>query len=80
VGGAIISNEVDDDIENMAHVALTLLCEHNLADTSITLFPIQNQDEPEWQQHLEAMCDPTGQHYSPNAAQMAKYARYLFNL
>jgi hypothetical protein len=47
--GAIISNDVDDAVEKMAHVALTTFCERSLtmtADTSLALFPIHNQEEP----------------------------------
>jgi hypothetical protein len=50
--GAIIGSEIDDTIEKMVHVALTSLYELSLTattDTPITLFPIHNQDEPEWQ-------------------------------
>jgi hypothetical protein len=81
--GAVGVSEVDDTIENMAHFALTSLCEHNLAataDTLIALFLIHNHEEPEWQQHHEAMCELTSSHFSTVWAQMAKYSRYLFNL
>jgi hypothetical protein len=50
--GAVVGSEIDDAIEKMAHVALTSLYERSLtstADTLIMLFPIHNQDEPEWQ-------------------------------
>jgi hypothetical protein len=81
--GAIIGSEVDDAVEKIAHVALTSLCERSLAtttDTPIALFLIHNQDELEWQQHHEAMCDLTIPHFSAGWVQMAKYSRYLFNL
>jgi hypothetical protein len=45
--GAVVGSEVDDTIEKMAHMALILLCERSLADTSIALFPIRDQDDPE---------------------------------
>jgi hypothetical protein len=64
-------------------VALTSLCERSLATTAnmpIALFLIQNQDEPEWQQHHEAVCDLTSPHYSTGSVEMARYSRYLFNL
>jgi hypothetical protein len=67
----------------MVHVALTSQCKHSLAATAdmpIALFPIWNQDEPEWLQCLEAMCDLTSLNYSASAAQMSKYVRYLSNL
>jgi hypothetical protein len=46
---AIIVSEVDDVVEKMASVALIALCEQRLtdtADTSITLFLIRSQEEP----------------------------------
>jgi hypothetical protein len=46
--GAIISNEVDNAVEKMAHVALTSLCKYSLAvttDKPLALFPIHNQEE-----------------------------------
>jgi hypothetical protein len=67
----------------MAHVALTALCELRLtdiADMLIALFPIHSQEEPEWQQRLEVVCDLTSPHSSASLAQMAKYMWYLFNL
>jgi hypothetical protein len=81
--GAVIGREINDAIEKMAHVALTLLCESSLtatADTPIALFPIQNQDEPEWQQCHETVCDITSPLFSTGSTEMAKYSRYLFNL
>jgi hypothetical protein len=51
--GVIISNEVDDAIEKIAHMALTSLCECSLTatvDTPLALFLIFNQEEPERQQ------------------------------
>jgi hypothetical protein len=43
--GFIVSSEPDTGIEVMAHIALTFLCEDNLAPTvalPITLLPIRN--------------------------------------
>jgi hypothetical protein len=47
--GTVIGNEIDDTIEQMAHVALTSLCESRLAAIAaipITLFLIHNQGYP----------------------------------
>jgi hypothetical protein len=44
----------------MVHIALTSLCEDHLVATAalpIVLLPIRNQENPVWQQCLEAMCD-----------------------
>jgi hypothetical protein len=43
--GAVISNDVDDTFEKMAHMALMTLCERSLAvtaDTPFALFPIRS--------------------------------------
>jgi hypothetical protein len=59
------------------------LCERCLtdtADTSISLFLICDQEEPERHQHLEATCDLTRLQFSARWAHMAKYIQYLFNL
>jgi hypothetical protein len=81
--GAVIHNGVDDVVENMAHVALTSLCECSLAvtvDTWLALFPIHKQEQPEWQQRHEAMCDITSQQFSFRCSHLAKYTWYFFNL
>jgi hypothetical protein len=47
----IIDSELDDTVEQTAHVALTSLCESRLAATivmPITLFLIRNQGDPVW--------------------------------
>jgi hypothetical protein len=46
--GAVVGGDWDDAVENMAHVALTAMCEQRLADTTntpIALFPIQDQED-----------------------------------
>jgi hypothetical protein len=81
--GASVGREVDNTVEKMAHVALTPLCECSLTatgDTPIALFLIRNQEEPEWQQCHEVICDLTISHFSAGWAHMVKYLRYLFNL
>jgi hypothetical protein len=47
--GSIISSEPDTNVELMAHIALTSLCEDHLTATTtlpIALFLIQNQENP----------------------------------
>jgi len=81
--GSVVGSEIDDAVEKMAHVALTALCEHSLAATAampIALFPIPDQEDPEWQQRLEAVSDLESPRFSAGWAAMAKYARYLFIL
>jgi hypothetical protein len=59
----VIGVELDETVEQTAQVALTSLCETRLADTAampIALFPIHNQEDPVWKQHLEAVSNPRG--------------------
>jgi hypothetical protein len=65
--GAIIRSEVGDAVEKMAHMALTAMCEQRLTDTTgmpIALFLIQDQEDFEWRQHLEAACDLTSPQFN----------------
>jgi hypothetical protein len=81
--GAIIGSEIDDAVEKMAHTDLTSLCEHSLnttADMPFSLFPIHDQEDPVWQQRLEAMSNLKSPHFDTGWAVMPKYARYLFIL
>jgi hypothetical protein len=81
--GSIIGSEPDTDVELMAHIALTSLCEDHLTATAtlpIMLLPIQNQENPVWQQHLEVVSNLKGPHFLVGMTSLAKYAQYLFNL
>jgi hypothetical protein len=74
--GSIVGREPNTAIDVMAHVALTSLCESRLVATAalpIALLPIQNQENPIWQQCLEAMSNLEGPHFSIRMAAMAKY-------
>jgi hypothetical protein len=67
----------------MAHITLTSLCTDHLASTaalSITLLPIQNQENPVWQRCLEAVSDLEGPHFHAGMTSLARYMQYLFNL
>jgi hypothetical protein len=71
--GAVVGGNLDDAIKKMAHVALTVMCEQRLADmvdTPFALFPIWDQEEPEWRQCLEAACDLTREQFNAGWAQM----------
>jgi hypothetical protein len=81
--GSIINSEPDIGVEMIAHIALTSLCEDRLtaiAALPIALLPIQNQENPMWQQHLEAVSDLVGPHFHVGMTLLARYAQYLFNL
>jgi hypothetical protein len=81
--GSIIGSELDTGVEMMAHIALTSLCEDRLTSTAalpIALLPIRDQENPIWQQCLEAMSNPEGPHFHAGMTLLAGYAQYLFNL
>jgi hypothetical protein len=81
--GFIIGSEPDTGVELMAHIALTSLCEDHLTATAallIALLPIQNQENPIWQQRLEAMFNLKAPHFLAGMTSLAKYVQYLFNL
>jgi hypothetical protein len=81
--GFVSGSEPDIGIGMMAHIALTSLCEDRPATTAalhIALPPIQNQENPIWQQHLEAVSDLKGPHFHTGMTSLAKYMQYLFNL
>jgi hypothetical protein len=81
--GSIIGRERNTGVELMAHIALTSLCEDHLAATAalpITLLPIQDQENPIWQQCLEAVSNLKGPHFHARMTSFARYAQYMFNL
>jgi hypothetical protein len=81
--GSVIGRELDTGVELMAHMALASLCEDRLVATAalpIALLPIQNQENPVWQQRLEAVSNLRGPHFHVRMTSLAKYAQYLFNL
>jgi hypothetical protein len=81
--GSVIGSEPDTGVELMAHIALTSLCEDHLAATAalpIALLPIQDQENPIWQQRLEAVSSLKGPHFHTEMTLLARYAQYLFNL
>jgi hypothetical protein len=64
--GSIISSEPDTGVELMAHITLTSLCEDRLAaaaELTIALLLIRDQENPVWQQRLEAMSNHKGPHF-----------------
>jgi cell division protein FtsB len=81
--GSVIGSELDTGVELMAHMALTSLCEDCLTATAalpIALLPIQNLENPVWQQRLEVVSNLKGPHFHAGMTSLARYAQYLFNL
>jgi hypothetical protein len=75
--GSIIGSELDIGVELMAHIALTSLCEDHLTATTtlpIVLLLIQDQENPVWQQHLEAVSNLKGPHFHAGMTSLARYA------
>jgi hypothetical protein len=75
-GMTVIGIELDETVEQAAHVALTALCESRLDDTAampIVLFPIHEQEEPMWRQRLQDVTNPEGPHFHTGMAAMTKY-------
>jgi hypothetical protein len=73
----VIGVELDEIVEQTAQVALTSLCESGLTDTAampIALFPIRNQEDLVWKQHLEAVSNSEGPHFHAGMAALAEYA------
>jgi hypothetical protein len=78
-----IGVELDKIVEQMAQAALTSLCGSHLADTAmmpITLFPIHNQEDLVWKQHLEVVSNPESHHLHTGMAVLAEYVQHMFNL
>jgi hypothetical protein len=66
----------------MAHITLTSLCEDHLATTAalpIVFLLIWNQENPVWQQCLEAVSGLEGPHFHAGMTSLARYAQYLLN-
>jgi hypothetical protein len=80
--GSINSSEPDNSVEMMVHIALTSLCEDRLTATAapIVFLLIRDQENPVWQQCLEAVSDLEGPHFHVRMTSLARYVQYLFNL
>jgi hypothetical protein len=81
--GSVIGSEPNTGVEMMVHITLSSLCEDRQVATialPITLLPIQNQEDPIWQQLLEAVSDLKGPHFHVGMTSLVRYPNYLFNL
>jgi hypothetical protein len=80
---SIIGSEPNTGVELMAHATLTSLCEDHIVTTAalpIALHPIQDQENPVWQQRLKAVSNLKGPHFHARMSSLARYAQYLFSL
>jgi hypothetical protein len=76
-GTTVIGVELDETVEQAAHIALTALCESRLDNTatmSIALFLIREQEDPMWRQHPQDVTNPEGPHFHTGMAVMTMYA------
>jgi hypothetical protein len=74
---------MDDAMEKVAHMALTVLCSQNLAATAgtpISLYPIQDRSDLEWKARMDEVGNVFQVHYHSGWAYMAGYAQHLFQL
>jgi hypothetical protein len=74
--GSIIGSEPDTGVELMAHMTLTSLCEDHLAATTalpIALLLIWDQENPIWQQRLEAVSNLKGPYFHTGMTSLARY-------
>jgi hypothetical protein len=81
--GFVIGNEPDTDVELMVHIALTSLCKDRLTATAalpIALLLNRNQENPIWQQRLEAVSNLKCPHFHTGMTSLARYTQNLFNL
>jgi hypothetical protein len=65
----VVGGNLDDTVEKMAHLVLTVMCEQRLTDTidmPLALFLKWEQDEPIWCQCQGADCDITGSSSMPS--------------
>jgi hypothetical protein len=64
-------------LNDYSHFDLTSLCEDHLAATAalpIALLPIQDQENPVWQQCLEVVSNLKGPHFHAGMTSLARYA------
>jgi hypothetical protein len=75
--GSVIGSKPDTGVELTVHIALTSLCENHLTTTAtlpIALLLIRNQENPIWQQRLEAVSNLKGPHFHTGMTSLAMYA------
>jgi hypothetical protein len=81
----VIRNDMDDAMENTAHVVLTALCSQCLRDTTgtpISLYLVQDCSDLEWMAHIDEECNVFQDHYhgstysrTPNTSLLDNYHR-----
>jgi cell division protein FtsB len=70
-------------LERAAHQTLMEFCEHHLpglVDTTIAMFPIQNEGNTAWSECLVAVGDPERLAYNAGWAFTARYAQHMSSM
>jgi hypothetical protein len=76
-------DDLDDTLERAAHQALVKFCEQHLPDldgTAIALFPVRNEGNTVWSEHLASIGDPERETYHAGWAFTVRYAEYVSSL
>jgi hypothetical protein len=76
-------DDLNDTLERAAHLALTKLCERDLSGlvgTAIALFPIQNEGNMAWSEHLAAVGDLERSAYHTGWAFKPRYAQHMSSM
>jgi hypothetical protein len=76
-------DDLDDTLERAAHQALTAFCEFylsGLVGTTIVLFPVQNEGNTAWNEHLAAVGDTEHSAYHAGWAFTAHYAQHMSSM
>jgi hypothetical protein len=76
-------DDLDDTLGRVAHQALTKFYERHLsglADTAITLLPVQNEGNMAWSERLAAVGDPERSTYHAGWAFTSRYAQHMSSM
>jgi hypothetical protein len=76
-------DDLDDTLERAAHQALLEFCERYLSgldSTAVALFPVRNEGNIIWSEHLATIGDPERETYHAGWAFMTRYAQHLSSL
>jgi cell division protein FtsB len=76
-------DDLDDTLERAVHQAITEFCERHLSGlvgTAIALFPIPNEGNMVWSEHLAAMGNPERSAYHMGWAFTACYAQHMSSM
>jgi hypothetical protein len=76
-------DDLNDTLERAAHLALAKLCERDLSGlvgTAIALFPVQNEGNMAWSEHLAAVGNLERSAYHTGWAFTPRYAQHMSSM